>query len=210
MTIYVKTMNGKTISVIGKITAVVISEEDKKVIDPARHNRPSVFKWIFMIVSSSRLSFSPLIHQFFLSIFQFFSSDLLSVSHKSLLWQSVVVWFRHLSFFSFFRLPLFLPVFFCIMCVYLISHFGSRHFGSRIGVNFVTSGVVSFLPLVRRHVMPRRGWSTMEVPDGWLQLIRGPCPESEEVDSQDTTSPSEAGTSSSSAWCAGEQGTKSF
>ena len=28
--------------------------------------------------------------------------------------------------------------------------------------------------------------------------------------SQDTTSPSEAGTSSSSAWCAGEQGTKSF
>ena len=25
--------------------------------------------------------------------------------------------------------------------------------------------------------MPRKGWSTVQVPDGWLQLIRGPCPQ---------------------------------
>ena len=35
------------------------------------------------------------------------------------------------------------------------------------------------LILVRRRSMPRRGWTTMEVPDGWLQLIRGPRPKSE-------------------------------
>ena len=43
----------------------------------------------------------------------------------------------------------------------------------------VRSLVVSLLPFVRRRVMPRRNWSTVEVPDGWLQLIRGPCPKSE-------------------------------
>ena len=28
-------------------------------------------------------------------------------------------------------------------------------------------------------LMPRRGWTTKEVPDGWVQLIRGPRPKSE-------------------------------
>ena len=26
--------------------------------------------------------------------------------------------------------------------------------------------------------MPRKGWSTVQVPDGWLQIIRGPRPQS--------------------------------
>ena len=26
--------------------------------------------------------------------------------------------------------------------------------------------------------MPRKGWSTAQVPDGWLQVIRGPRPQS--------------------------------
>ena len=33
-----------------------------------------------------------------------------------------------------------------------------------------------------RRRMPRKGWSTMEVPDGWLKIIRGPRPQSSVVD----------------------------
>ena len=58
---------------------------------------------------------------------------------------------------------------------------GSSHFGLRQVVLLCArqSLVVSFLPLARHRVMPRRGWSTMEVPDGWPQFIRGPHPKSE-------------------------------
>ena len=60
------------------------------------------------------------------------------------------------------------------------SHFGSSHF-SQTWCCFAHDEVwlFHFCPLIRRCVMPRRGWSTMEVPDGWLQLIRGPRPKSE-------------------------------
>ena len=32
--------------------------------------------------------------------------------------------------------------------------------------------------VVRRRSVPRKGWSTDQVPDGWLQLVRGPRPQS--------------------------------
>ena len=34
----------------------------------------------------------------------------------------------------------------------------------------------SFVFPVRRRKMPRKGWSTVQVPDGWLKVIRGPRP----------------------------------
>ena len=40
-------------------------------------------------------------------------------------------------------------------------------------------GVLCFGPQQDVAFMPRRGWSTLEVPGGWLQLLRGPCPKSE-------------------------------
>ena len=45
------------------------------------------------------------------------------------------------------------------------------------GVCQVRFGFSLFLE--RRRQMPRRGWTTMEVPDGWLQLFWGPRPKSE-------------------------------
>ena len=39
--------------------------------------------------------------------------------------------------------------------------------------------------------MPRKGWSTMEVPSGWLQVIRGPRPRSVPVASCVSAAPSE-------------------
>ena len=35
---------------------------------------------------------------------------------------------------------------------------------------------ISFTSAVRRIFMVRKGWSTVEVPNGWLQIIRGPKP----------------------------------
>ena len=35
---------------------------------------------------------------------------------------------------------------------------------------------VSFVFFVRRSVMPRKGWSSLESPTGWYQVIRGPRP----------------------------------
>ena len=40
---------------------------------------------------------------------------------------------------------------------------------------FFWGGVIS---QVRRCLMPRRGWSAMEVPNGWVQVLRGPRPNS--------------------------------
>ena len=39
--------------------------------------------------------------------------------------------------------------------------------------------VDSFASQVSRGVMPRRGWSTMDVPTGWVQVLRGPRPPSQ-------------------------------
>ena len=39
--------------------------------------------------------------------------------------------------------------------------------------------VFSFASQVRRRFMPRKGWTTMAVPDGWLQVLRGPRPPSQ-------------------------------
>ena len=36
----------------------------------------------------------------------------------------------------------------------------------------------SFASRVRRCFMPRKGWRTVQVPDGWLQELRGPRPPS--------------------------------
>ena len=63
------------------------------------------------------------------------------------------------------------------------SHFGSCHFGSRPpllqrGGSGAHWQLVLFASKVRRGHMPRKGWSTVQVPDGWLQLIRGPRPQS--------------------------------
>ena len=39
----------------------------------------------------------------------------------------------------------------------------------------------SFCTPVRRcSIMPRRGWSTADVPGGWIQILRGPKPRSEQ------------------------------
>ena len=37
-----------------------------------------------------------------------------------------------------------------------------------------------FCIFVRRRIMPRTGWPSVPVPDGWLQVIRGPRPKSEQ------------------------------
>ena len=39
--------------------------------------------------------------------------------------------------------------------------------------------VLFVAPFVRRCVMPRRGWQQMDVPTGWVRVIRGPRPPSE-------------------------------
>ena len=56
------------------------------------------------------------------------------------------------------------------------SHFGSSHFGSRSQVLslFFWFSSASFVS----RLMGRRGWSTMPVPEGWVQVIRGPRPKS--------------------------------
>ena len=38
----------------------------------------------------------------------------------------------------------------------------------------------SFCILTRRSVMPRKGWSAMETPAGWYQVLRDPRPKLEE------------------------------
>ena len=53
------------------------------------------------------------------------------------------------------------------------SHFGPSHFCSNLPGVFV----VFFLqPLQTWQVMPRKGWSALETPNGWFQVIRGPRP----------------------------------
>ena len=61
-----------------------------------------------------------------------------------------------------------------------MSHFGSSHF-SQSGCDAVSRPVQEvplfvFCVFVSRGCMPRKGWSTLEVPAGWLQVIRGPRP----------------------------------
>ena len=55
-------------------------------------------------------------------------------------------------------------------CRFFCSHLGSS------SCRLLFSCVVAFCILARRRAMPRKGWSTVEVPDGWLQIIRGPRP----------------------------------
>ena len=62
------------------------------------------------------------------------------------------------------------------------THFGSSHFFSNV-VLFVrmTSNSFGFSfasPVSRpsRFLMVRRGWCSADVPDGWVQVIRGPRP----------------------------------
>ena len=38
--------------------------------------------------------------------------------------------------------------------------------------------LVYFASQVSRGVMPRRGWSAIETPNGWFEVIRGPRPPS--------------------------------
>ena len=60
------------------------------------------------------------------------------------------------------------------------SHFGSSHFMLEAAIAFAWSVSLCwffFCILVRRRVMPRRGW--MPAPDGWVQIIRGPRPPAE-------------------------------
>ena len=59
------------------------------------------------------------------------------------------------------------------------SHFGSSHLSQTLCCLRTRRAWCSLFPSVRRCFMPRRGWSTLEVPDGWLQLIIGPRPKSE-------------------------------
>ena len=60
------------------------------------------------------------------------------------------------------------------------SHFGSSHFLSNSALFARAPRLWFFRCLLRPrqpwHLMPRKGWSTLEVPDGWLQVIRGPRP----------------------------------
>ena len=60
------------------------------------------------------------------------------------------------------------------------SHFGSSHFLSRPPLlqRFVVSRTFGVPETERRGCMPRKGRSTVQVPDGWLQVIRGPRPQS--------------------------------
>ena len=60
------------------------------------------------------------------------------------------------------------------------SHFGSRTFLLKHCIAFACGEVfcwLYFCILVRRRIMPRRGWVT--APDGWVQIIRGPHPPAE-------------------------------
>ena len=45
-----------------------------------------------------------------------------------------------------------------------------------------------FCVLVRRRSMHRTGWSTVQVPDGWLHTIKGPCPQSNKWPARDRQS----------------------
>ena len=45
-------------------------------------------------------------------------------------------------------------------------------------VEFSSFFFLGVIPQVRRCLMPRRGWSVMEVPNGWVQVLRGPRPNS--------------------------------
>ena len=66
------------------------------------------------------------------------------------------------------------------------NHFGSSHFCSNTALIVSCREDLVFLPellhkfsvLVPRRRMPRKGWSTVQVPDGWLKTIRGPRPQS--------------------------------
>ena len=48
------------------------------------------------------------------------------------------------------------------------GHFGSRHFGSSLVPVFCLN-----------HLMGRKGWSSVPIPDGWVQIIRVPRPKSQ-------------------------------
>ena len=89
------------------------------------------------------------------------------------------------------------------------SHFGSSHF-SQTWCFRARRGFGCFvfaLGKTSRHATPRL---VHDGGPGWLAPAhQRTAPQVGEVASQDTTNPSEAGTSSSSAWCAGAQGTKS-
>ena len=61
------------------------------------------------------------------------------------------------------------------------SHFGSSHFGSsRFFSKYsllpreVSFSLCRFCIPDQPRVMPRKGWRTMELPAGWLQVLRGP------------------------------------
>ena len=58
----------------------------------------------------------------------------------------------------------------------------SRHFGSRRHCSRVFRLFALFFPFasqVSRELMPRRGWQAMDVPTGWVQVLRGPRPPSQ-------------------------------
>ena len=77
-----------------------------------------------------------------------------------------------------FRLPL-PPISSTCRCGHL-SHFGSSHF-SQTGCDAVCLvQEVSFVFCVfeSRGCMPRKGWSSLPVPDGWFEVIPGPRPPS--------------------------------
>ena len=60
----------------------------------------------------------------------------------------------------------------------LFSHFGSSHFFSSFPLLTRGGQVALFLLLpARRRSMPRRGW--LPASDGWVQILRGPRPPSE-------------------------------
>ena len=44
------------------------------------------------------------------------------------------------------------------------------------GANTIDFTELTSRPCEPWPLMPRKGWSTVEVPDGWLQVIRGPRP----------------------------------
>ena len=60
------------------------------------------------------------------------------------------------------------------------NSFGSSHLGSRLKPVFAHAGQESYFLLFvrRRSTMVRKGWTSVEVPDGWLQVIRGKRPPS--------------------------------
>ena len=52
------------------------------------------------------------------------------------------------------------------------SHFGSRRHCLRVFRLFAL--FILFASQVSRELMPRRGWQAMDVPTGWVQVLRGP------------------------------------